>query len=84
MNRYGAAFLLGTTIVLCAGVAEANSTAYGNMAAGKWKASDKCARQAQAAFPDFTPEANAKREASLKACLEGGALPPRESLTPGH
>lgn len=44
----------------------------------KWKLSDKCAQQAQAAFPDFTPEANVKREAKLKECLAGQNLPPRE------
>jgi hypothetical protein len=44
----------------------------------KWKLSDKCAQQAQAAFPDFTPEANAKRDAKLKECLAGNNLPPRE------
>ena len=44
----------------------------------KWKMSDKCTQQAQAAFPDFTPEANAKREAKLKECLGGQNLPPRD------
>ena len=42
----------------------------------KWKMSDKCTQQAQAAFPDFTPEANAKREANLAA----QNLPPREGV----
>ena len=42
-----------------------------------WKTSDKCAQQAQTAFPDFTPEANAKRDAKLKECLEGQRLAPR-------
>jgi hypothetical protein len=46
----------------------------------KWKMSDKCAQQAQAAFPDFTPEANAKREAKLKECLAAQNLPPREGV----
>ena len=44
----------------------------------KWKLSDKCTQQAQAAFPDFTPEANAKREAKLQECLAGQNLPPRQ------
>ena len=44
----------------------------------KWKMSDKCTQQAQAAFPDFTPEANAKREAKLQECLAGQNLPPRQ------
>jgi hypothetical protein len=48
----------------------------------KWKLSDKCSQQAQAAFPDFTPEANAKRDAKLKECLAGQNLPPREAVPP--
>jgi hypothetical protein len=45
---------------------------------------DKCARQAQQAYPDYTPESNAKREKMRKNCLlgnnlpvEGGSLPPQ-------
>ena len=49
-----------------------------------WKTGDNCAKQAQAAFPDFTPEANAKRDAKLKECLEGNRLAPREPLSPGR
>jgi hypothetical protein len=49
-----------------------------------WKTGDNCAKQAQAAFPDFTPEANAKRDAKLKECLEANRLAPRESLSPGR
>jgi hypothetical protein len=47
-----------------------------------WHAMDTCAKQAQAAFPDFTAEANAKREAKLQQCLSGQELPPREPLSP--
>ena len=49
-----------------------------------WKSSDKCAQQAQAAFPDFTPESNAKRDAKLKQCLEGQRLAPRAPSTPSQ
>jgi hypothetical protein len=42
-----------------------------------WKAADLCAKRAQQAFPDFTPEANAKRDAQMKLCLEQQNLPPR-------
>ena len=49
-----------------------------------WKTSDKCAQQAQTAFPDFTPEANAKRDAKLKECLEGQRLAPRAPSAPGQ
>ena len=51
---------------------------------GNWKTGDNCAKQAQAAFPDYTPEANAKRDAKLKECLEANRLAPRESLSPSR
>ena len=41
-------------------------------------------QQAQIAFPDFTPEANAKREARLKDCLAAQNLPPRGSPALEH
>jgi hypothetical protein len=44
----------------------------------KWKTMDSCAKQAQTAFPDFTAEANAKRDAKLQECLAGQNLPPRQ------
>jgi len=46
-----------------------------------WKSADKCAKQAQAAYPDYSAEANAKREAKLKECLSNGNLPPRQPLS---
>lgn len=49
-----------------------------------WKQADLCAKQAQAAFPDFTAEANAKRDAKLKECLAGQDLPPRQPVSPGR
>jgi hypothetical protein len=48
----------------------------------KWKAMDSCAVQAQTAFPDFTADSNAKRDAKLKECLAGQNLPPREPMSP--
>ena len=45
----------------------------------RWKAMDSCAVQAQRAFPNFTAEANAKRDAKLKECLAGQNLPPRDA-----
>ena len=83
MNRFAAPLLLSVPIVFGGANAEANST-QGNVVLQNWKVSDKCARQAQAAFPDFTPEANAKRDANLKACLDSQILPPREPLAPAH
>jgi len=46
----------------------------------EWKASDRCAAAAQKAFPDFSAESNAKRDAAMKNCLASQNLPPRESL----
>ena len=45
---------------------------------------DQCAQQAQAAFPDFTAEAYAKRDAKEKECLAARNLAPREPLAPGR
>lgn len=65
-------------MVLLAGTAEASQP--GTVALAKWKTMDACARQAQAAFPDFTPQSNAKRDAKLNACLSANNLPPRQPL----
>jgi hypothetical protein len=34
-----------------------------------WGARDKCTRQAQQRYPDYTPESNAKRDKMRKTCL---------------
>ena len=60
------------------------TTGQGTIAMGKWKAMDKCAAQAQLAFPDFTAESNAKRDAKLKECLAVQNLPPREAPPPAR
>ena len=72
MNRLAIAVILGLM------PAVAGASQQGVIATSKWKTMDKCAAQAQAAFPDFTPESNAKRDAQLKACLAVQNLPPRE------
>lgn len=74
MHRFAAALL-----VLALIPATVLASQQGVVVVQKWKMSDKCTQQAQAAFPDFTPEANAKREAKLKECLAGQNLPPREN-----
>jgi hypothetical protein len=74
MNRFG--FRSVTALLLLIGTAEASQQ--GHTAAVSWKAADKCAKQAQAAFPDYNAESNAKRDAKLKECLSAGSLPPRE------
>jgi hypothetical protein len=70
--------LLLATLALSIGAAQA--TQQGNGAIAKWKTMDKCARQAQTAFPDFSPDSNAKRDAALKNCLNANNLPPRDPL----
>ncbi len=46
-----------------------------------WRAIDKCIDAAQKAFPDYTPESNAKREARQKY-LQAGNLPGEPSPPP--
>jgi hypothetical protein len=69
-------FSLAAAMVL-AGVS-AEATQQGQGALVKWKGMDVCTKQAQAAFPDFNAESNAKRDAKLKECLNAGNLPPRQ------
>lgn len=40
-----------------------------------WKIEDNCNRSAIRAYPDYTPEALAKREAYRRTCLRGSNLP---------
>ena len=82
MSRIGALLGagLGAAMVLYPGPVLA--TQQGQITLQHWKTMDVCARQAQMAFPDYTPEANAKRDAKLKECLAGNNLPPREPLSP--
>ena len=68
--------------ILAAATAGADASQQGVIAIKKWKAMDSCAVQAQTAFPDFTAEANAKRDAKLQECLAAQNLPPREPMAP--
>jgi hypothetical protein len=77
MNRLG--FLIAA-LLLFAGAAEASQQ--GQVVLNNWKAADKCAKQAQAAYPDYNAEANAKRDAKLKECLNASNLAPRQPLSP--
>jgi membrane protease subunit (stomatin/prohibitin family) len=77
MNRLG--FLIAA-LLLFAGTAEASQQGQGVL--NNWKTADKCAKQAQAAYPDYSAEANAKRDAKLKECLNAGNLAPRQPLSP--
>ncbi|MGC2198724.1 MAG: hypothetical protein WA633_01030 [Stellaceae bacterium] len=67
--------------VLMVAAVSAHATQQGQSALHSWKAMDNCAKQAQAAYPEFNAESNAKRDAKLKECLSGSGLPPREPLT---
>jgi hypothetical protein len=78
MNRFG--LMLAAVLLLLIGTAEASQQ--GQTAVVYWKAADKCAKQAQAAFPDYNAESNAKRDAKLKECLSAGNLAPRQPMSP--
>ena len=77
MNRLG--IPLAAVLLLSAGTAQASQQGQGVV--NSWKAADKCAKQAQAAYPDYNAEANAKRDAKLKECLNAGNLAPRQPLS---
>jgi hypothetical protein len=77
MNRLG--LLLAAVLLLLIGTAEASQQ--GQTAAAYWKAADKCAKEAQAAYPDYSADANAKRDAKLKECLNASNLAPRQPLS---
>jgi hypothetical protein len=76
MNRLALALLIALL------PAAAGASQQGFIAQKKWKAMDRCTAEAQAAFPDFTAEANARRDAKLKECLAGQNLPPRDPHSP--
>lgn len=72
-------------LIFAAGLAAAgtaHATAAGQQAIKNFAVMDKCNRDAQAAFPDYSSQAYAAREARLKSCLEGANLPPRAPLEP--
>jgi hypothetical protein len=60
----------------------ATQTQQGIQVMARWKAMDVCQKKAQEAFPDFTAASVAKRDAQVRACLEGGNLPSRAPLEP--
>jgi hypothetical protein len=77
MNRLGTALP-----VLLLTLAPAQASQQGVVAMKNWKTMDLCAKEAQTAFPDFTADSQAKRDAKLKECLAGKNLPPRDPLGP--
>lgn len=60
----------------------AEATQQGQGALSNWKRMDVCAKQAQAAYPDYNAQSNAKRDAKLKECLNANGLPPRQPASP--
>ena len=79
MVRVGAV-VIAVLIFFASGSAHASGA--GTAAIKNWGVMDQCAREAQAAYPDYTAEAYAKRYAKLKTCLAGKDLPPRAPLAP--
>lgn len=73
-----AALSFAAAMLLC-GAAEA--TQQGVAAIANWKLMDKCAKQAQVAYPDNSADSNARRDAKLKECLSIGNLPPRQPFS---
>jgi hypothetical protein len=75
-------------IVLCAlalpAAAQQAKTTYGKIVVQRWTSMDKCEAAAHKAFPDYTADSNAKREAKLKECLASQLLPEREAPATGR
>jgi hypothetical protein len=77
MNRFAVVFF---ALALIPGAALASQQ--GQNVIKNWRSMDQCAKEAQTAFPDFTPESNTNRDIRLKDCLAGKNLPPRERAAP--
>jgi hypothetical protein len=83
MKRAAIAFLVLGVVLLAE--RDATATQQGYIVMQNWRSMDDCTRKAQIAFPDFTAEANAKRDNAVKTCLEMKNMPPRQPLSPpGH
>ena len=68
-------------VALAVSTVSAGATQPGNTTLTNWKIMDACAKQAQAAYPEYNAESNAKRDAKLKECLNSNNLPPRQPLS---
>jgi hypothetical protein len=69
-------------LLIAAAATPAPATQQGTLVIRNWAEMDKCNREAQAAFPDYSAESYAKRDAQVKACLARHNLPPREPVAP--
>jgi len=74
------AFLFAVMLLFSSGTARA-PTQQGRDVNANWRIADKCAKQAQVAYPDYSAESNAKRDTSLKECLRLYNLTPRQPLS---
>jgi hypothetical protein len=74
---------IAALLIVAAASAQA-ATAQATTAMHNWKTMDNCERQAHTAFPDFSADSNAKRDAALKNCLNASRLPPRAPAAPGQ
>jgi hypothetical protein len=72
-SKLALALLLAVALLGLPGAAVADQNWKTNNAI--WKLRDNCAAAAQKAYPDYTPESNAKREKAREACLRGNNLP---------
>jgi len=77
------AALAAFTAALAMPIAAMATTQYATQMMQRWSVSDRCAANAQKAFPDYSPEGIAKREQAMQQCLSGNMLPPRQPQTPG-
>jgi hypothetical protein len=69
------AVALGLTLAVAMGPRVARADALQTQSFAAWRVMDECAKQANKAFPDHTPEGNAKREAARQDCLRAHRLP---------
>jgi hypothetical protein len=79
-SKLALATLLTVVLVWLPGAAIADQNWKTNSAI--WRQRDLCTMQAQKAYPDYTPESNAKRKKALDACLRQSNLPVEGSSAP--
>lgn len=76
--------VLACLMLVLSAAPSASATDTGLRMMRNWAEADKCTREAQQAFPDYSAEAYAKRDARVRDCLAAHHLPPREPLAPGR
>lgn len=72
--------LLGALALALLPVRAVAFSSNGQAMMGRWAQSDKCAASARRQFPDYTPEANAKRDRAMQQCLASNFDPPKGDL----